>query len=337
MKEKLKNIDFKHFLIVLLITLVIGFCVLAICLLNNYDENRSKTILNKYDDEITLNTDVLSVDAQFVSETEYIISSNYIYDSLYAFSSSDVLKDNISHNGQVNYKCESYNLNSIKLNFQNSNQYYLNIDNLYMVFSVYLETFTFYSSLYDYNCGVFVEFSNTSPDVSFVYNKSFYNDDYFSLADDNQGILLSYDIKLDFSYTYCNVYFLSYIDLSDEWICSYQNTSFYQGLDSSLIQNIIDSSNARYNALNEDYQQLENNYSTLNGQYASLDNNYQTLLEQYNVLLNQTDYSFSELFWSISAVPFGVLTSAFNINVLGVNLALNNYGFVYCYVVNLVI
>ena len=54
--------------------------------------------------------------------------------------------------------------------------------------------------------------------------------------------------------------------------------------------------------------------------YNSLDRSYTILLEQYNVLLNSTEYSFSELFWSISAVPFGVLTSAFNVNVLGVNL-----------------
>ena len=95
MKEKFKKIDFKHLFIVLLITLLIGACVLAICLLNKYDENRSKTILNKNDDSITFNTDVLSVNNQFVSETEYIISSNYIYDSLFAFSTSEVLKEQI--------------------------------------------------------------------------------------------------------------------------------------------------------------------------------------------------------------------------------------------------
>lgn len=66
--------------------------------------------------------------------------------------------------------------------------------------------------------------------------------------------------------------------------------------------------------------QLSNTNSQLQSDYNSLDANYNTLLNQYNTLLHQTDYSFSELFWSISAVPMGVLTSAFNVNVLGVNL-----------------
>ena len=59
MKEKLKKIDLKHLFIVLLITFVIGLCVLAICLLNKYDENHTKTILNKYDDQITLNCNTI--------------------------------------------------------------------------------------------------------------------------------------------------------------------------------------------------------------------------------------------------------------------------------------
>lgn len=66
--------------------------------------------------------------------------------------------------------------------------------------------------------------------------------------------------------------------------------------------------------------QLNNDLTNLDSQYTTLNNNYNSLLEQYN-LLNNDKYTFTELFWSISAVPFGVLTSAFNVNVLGFNLA----------------
>lgn len=76
------------------------------------------------------------------------------------------------------------------------------------------------------------------------------------------------------------------------------------------------------NNLNSQVSTLTNNYNNLNSQYETLSTNYATLLDQYN-LISQNDYTFSELFWSISAVPFGVLTSTFNVNVMGVNLALS--------------
>ena len=83
-------------------------------------------------------------------------------------------------------------------------------------------------------------------------------------------------------------------------------------------------------ATNENIIELNNQISSLEFQYNQLDFNYQTLLDQYN-LISQNDYTFSELFWSISAVPFGVLTSTFNVNVMGVNLALNYNGFINIY------
>lgn len=77
----------------------------------------------------------------------------------------------------------------------------------------------------------------------------------------------------------------------------------------------------QYNDLKTQFDALNGSYNNLSNNYNTLEQNYNTLLEQYNVLLNQSDYSFSELFWSISAVPFGVLTSAFNVDVMGVSLS----------------
>ena len=73
-------------------------------------------------------------------------------------------------------------------------------------------------------------------------------------------------------------------------------------------------------ALQQENSRLQGENLNLQSQYNLLDIQYNALLDQYNLIL-QNDYTFSELFWSISAVPFGVLTSTFNVNVMGVNLA----------------
>lgn len=92
----------------------------------------------------------------------------------------------------------------------------------------------------------------------------------------------------------------------------------------------LSSSNASYNYLlgyqvgydkgSEALDSLQADYDNLDNSYNSLNSTYNNLLQQYNDLASG-EYTFSELFWSISSVPFGVLASGFNVNVLGVNLA----------------
>lgn len=125
------------------------------------------------------------------------------------------------------------------------------------------------------------------------------------------------------SFTYIDNYNIiasaEYADLQNRYSTLYNNYNDLLAKYNTLVTN-YDTLNTTYDDLLSQYDTMSTTLDDLTTQYNTLNTNYNTLLEQYNTLLNQSEYSFSELFWSISSVPFGVLTSAFNVDVLGVNL-----------------
>ena len=83
--------------------------------------------------------------------------------------------------------------------------------------------------------------------------------------------------------------------------------------------------------LNDTIKNLRNNISKLQNTNRNLIEQYENQITQlqnqihglnYQLgILQKGDYSFDALFWSIANVPFGVLASTFNVNILGINLA----------------
>lgn len=77
------------------------------------------------------------------------------------------------------------------------------------------------------------------------------------------------------------------------------------------------------NGYNESLTKIE----TLQNQITSLNNTLKDKQETITSLQNQIDiynqngfYSFNDLMWGIATTPFGVLSSVFNVNILGVNV-----------------
>lgn len=125
------------------------------------------------------------------------------------------------------------------------------------------------------------------------------NDNYHVFV--NQDTIYTYN-KISYNEFYAPDYISLDFNISTSGIL--YNKGFNDGVDS----------------IKYDYQYLQTQYSNLQTQYNTLDSNYQSLLEQYNAL-NSDEYSLSELIWSIGSVPFAVLTSGFNVNVMGISLA----------------
>lgn len=169
----------------------------------------------------------------------------------------------------------------------------------YFYFTLDLSTSTNSPLVFSLNNGIL------DTDITLFYNDvqlaSFTrdNDNYHIFV--NQDTIYTYN-KISYSVFYAPDYISLDFNISTSGIL--YNKGFNDGVDS----------------IKYDYQYLQTQYSTLYTQYNTLDSNYQSLLEQYNAL-NSGEYSLAELIWSIGSVPFAVLSSGFNVNVMGISLA----------------
>lgn len=199
---------------------------------------------------------------------------------------------------------------------------------------------SFFNRTYSiYGCTAFVSLSHSADDYLNI-----------SLYRDNQLILVMNDLDSETTQDYMQQYGNQEIQFNKIVISGKYTSGFSNRYGTNYIvdnnnfsfgyqQGYKDSSNyydSQLSNLTRENSNLTNELNNINSQYETLDTTYNNLLDQYN-LIAQNDYTFSELFWSISAVPFGVLTSTFNVNVMGVNLALNYnrlvniYGFIMAY------
>lgn len=78
-----------------------------------------------------------------------------------------------------------------------------------------------------------------------------------------------------------------------------------------------DNMKAKYDALQETYIETQ---TDLNYYYEEYNKAQQRIKELNDIIANQSDYTFSNLFWGLAQTPFGVLTSIFNVDVMGVNI-----------------
>lgn len=74
------------------------------------------------------------------------------------------------------------------------------------------------------------------------------------------------------------------------------------------------------NDLKLENQNLQNIINQLNSNISSMQNTINYLNEQIKLYNENGGYRFDNLFWSIASVPFGVLVSTFNVDVLGFNI-----------------
>lgn len=108
----------------------------------------------------------------------------------------------------------------------------------------------------------------------------------------------------------------NYVIFSDLTFNNYVNTYYQNGYNDakSVYTNTITSLS---NQLNE--KTSENN--DLNNQINNLTNSITDLQNEINLLKSDTgNYTFSDLFFGIASTPFGVLSSIFNVELMGVNL-----------------
>lgn len=78
-----------------------------------------------------------------------------------------------------------------------------------------------------------------------------------------------------------------------------------------------DNMKAKYDALQETYIETQ---TDLNYYYEEYNKALNRIDELNDIIANQSDYTFSNLFWGLAQTPFGVLTSIFNVDVMGVNI-----------------
>lgn len=225
-------------------------------------------------------------------------SSTYDFDALYGFYNSDL--DLFLQYGSV-----------LSVSIPLYSAYMLNNDYTGFTFSIPFD-YTYYKNYPSQSFYIAIpqqdrcEYGSSSSSFSYNYFTFDYNDNEYaffiddkSFSNDNYGVM--------------------YNNLSNQY-AELQNQ--YNELNASYeqVNSNYEIVSNNYNNLSSQYSSLNSDYNSLNTTYQQLDSNYQSLLEQYNSLNNE-NYTFSELFWSLSAVPFGVLSSGFNVNVLGVNLA----------------
>lgn len=251
----------------------------------------------------------------------------------------DIILANINPLSANNISSNSLILNSVDVTSQLGGSIFLS--NLNGGLGFYNYDFDAYSSFNSSGVNVFNLVSNFNNTYSIFGCSAFVSlsrsaEDYLDISfyRDNQLILSMNDLDSETTQEYMQTYSNQEIQFN-KIIISGQYTSgvsnrqgvnyiidnnnyafgYQQGYKDSEM--FYDSENTRLVAENS---QLTNDLNNLNNNYNSLNTNYNNLLSQYNNLANN-EYTFSELFWSISSVPFGVLASGFNVNVLGVNLA----------------
>lgn len=110
------------------------------------------------------------------------------------------------------------------------------------------------------------------------------------------------------------------------------DNDYYNTINSMTdMSNTINQLQNQIQGLNDTIKNLRNNISKLQNtnrnlvmqyenQITQLENQINDLNYQLSIL-QKGDYTFDALFWSIANVPFGVLASTFNVNILGINLA----------------
>lgn len=322
MKEKLKKFLKKHSRTILiweLVLLIFGLIILIISFENKDKKQTYHTIsnINIVDDKFDLKKDIY-----FGSASRYIDNTHYIS---FTSSNSELYYSalpNISRLEDGHLNSYRVNLQSLKTNLlsYNSSVYSVDLSTLTFLLNIYIDSYingnSYYRVYSSYNNNASPNFlSAINSDI--LLNLQFVESDYYSLS-----------INLNFDYQYLDIFYYENLmyEQDEEINTNIISYSIYNN-DMPFIYQQLQNEN---NNLNENIIELNNQISSLEFQYNQLDFNYQTLLDQYN-LISQNDYTFSELFWSISAVPFGVLTSTFNVNVMGVNLALNYNGFINIY------
>ena len=231
--------------------------------------------------------------------------SQHTYDFYYNYSSTRLIDLN-DVNNFMSYNNHYFYSYPITYNYMFNNDYYFSsvsipVSNLYEHTNDY---FNIVLPYYDNAVGYHGGNSNDIFDLTISY--------HYYFQEENIGLSeISFGNNIDLQQKFDNLN-SNYQVLQNENISLFNTNSQLEAANTQL-----SNTNSQLEATNT---QLSNTNSQLLSDYNSLDANYNTLLSQYNTLLHQSDYSFSELFWSISAVPMGVLTSAFNVNVLGVNL-----------------
>lgn len=197
--------------------------------------------------------------------------------------------------------------NGFDFNFENARLYLgTNIDAPYGI--TFNESSVFYDRLYD---NQFENTNNLNGDTWTLNNNNYNIGTFNSIL-----ILIKASIN-DSSLLQLNVL----ENITDNGYYSFINNNNALQNEVNLLRNQVIELNRRLNQLLQENANLTANNNELINEINSLNNTIRYYQEQINQITAQGGYRFDNLFWSIASVPFGVLVSTFNVNVLGFNIA----------------
>lgn len=184
------------------------------------------------------------------------------------------------------------------------------------------------SSYWDIN-DYYTQFTNIAVDTSHITNATYNITSSNTFTNNVGGVINDYfnTIIIVSTYTNVNSHFVNRLYTFNLIDNEYNNTiNSMNDMANTIthLQNQIQGLNDTISVLNNNILNLQNTNKNLIQQYENqitqLNNQINDLNYQLSIL-QKGDYTFDALFWSIANVPFGVLASTFNVNILGINLA----------------
>lgn len=300
--------------------LFVGLIVLIVILCVYFENKDKETMKNKesnitiLNDNIDLNKNILYGGVQITTTTNYNISYNQFDDYLklndfnydgQAFSSGDVA-----------IYITRFNLNTIKNNLlsYNNNSYSVDLSTTSLTIEFNYES---YQSNQEYGV-IYYQYNNNS-NVNYKMALS-PNTSLFArnLVDSNSTFRYSDRMQLDFNYDYLDFcYYIIYNDQSDELITGYQNYMYFNDNISFYSQQLQNENNALQERINNLSIQLDD---ALLGQDIKYNLGYQVGLNE-GANQDLATNGFTALLNSIFSYPINFISSVFNFEFMGINVA----------------
>ena len=302
-----------NWLFVGLIALIVILCV--------YFENKDKETMKNKESNITIVNDNIDLKKDIlwggvlVSNTldtsisynqfdEYMKLSDFNYDGQ-AFSS-----------GNVVIYITRFNLNTIKNNLlsYNNNSYSVDLSTTSLTLEFNYESYQSNQEYgviyYQYNNNSVVDFKMPLKSNTSIFTRN--------LVDSNQTFRFSDRMQLDFNYEYLDFcYYTIYNDNSDEFFTSFQKYMYFNDDISFYSQQLQNENNALQERINNLEIQLDD---ALLGQDIKYNLGYQVGLNE-GANQDLATNGFTALLNSIFSYPINFISTVFNFEFMGINVA----------------
>lgn len=292
-----------NWLFVGLIALIVILCI--------YFENKDKETMQNKESNISIVNDNIDLKKDLIYTSLTYSTTNLVVNN----NLNEYLKDfnNVNTIASANLYCLRFNLNNIKSDLlsYNNNYYAVDLSNVYMSF--YFSTDYYWSSGGNY-VNIYNNFTNENVNFNYIKTASPILHNYF-VTNANGGV----EFKINFDYSFLDIYYVYFMDdeRTDEFFLNIEKFNIFDSDSIYYNQQLQVENNALQERINNLEIQLDD---ALLGQDIKYNLGYQVGLNE-GASQDLATNGFTALLNSIFSYPINFISTVFNFNFMGINVA----------------